>query len=49
MNFWVVSVLIIINKVVLNSHVYLTYMQSTSYEMPGWMKHKQEPRFQGEY
>ena len=19
---------------------YLTYMQSTSYEMPGWMKHK---------
>ena len=28
---------------------YLTYMQSTSYEMPGWMKHKQEPRFQGEY
>ena len=21
---------------------YLTYMQSTSYEMPGWMKHKLE-------
>ena len=34
----------------LNCHpAYLTYMQSTSYEMPGWMKHKQEPRFQGEY
>ena len=23
-------------------------MQSTSYEMPGWMKHKLESRFQGE-
>ena len=22
---------------------YLTYMQSTSYEMPGWMKHKLDP------
>ena len=21
---------------------YLTYMQSTSYEMPGWMRHKLE-------
>ena len=21
---------------------YLTYMQTTSYEMPGWMKHKLE-------
>ena len=28
--------------------VYLTYMQSTSREMPGWMKHKLESRFQGE-
>ena len=28
--------------------VYLTYMQSTSYEMPGWMKHKLESRFPGE-
>ena len=28
--------------------VYLTYMQSTSCEMPGWMKHKLEPRFLGE-
>ena len=28
--------------------VYLTYMQSTLYEMPGWMKHKLESRFAGE-
>ena len=28
--------------------VYLTYMQSTSREMPGWMKHKLESRFLGE-
>ena len=27
---------------------YLTYMQSTSSEMPGWMKHKLESRLQGE-
>ena len=27
---------------------YLTYMQSTSCKMPGWMKHKQESRLQGE-
>ena len=27
---------------------YLTYMQSTSCEMPGWMKHKLELRFLGE-
>ena len=27
---------------------YLTKMQSTSYEMPGWMKHKLESRLQGE-
>ena len=27
---------------------YLTYMQSTSYEMLGWMKHKLESRLQGE-
>ena len=26
----------------------LTYMQSTSCEMPGWMKHKLESRFPGE-
>ena len=28
--------------------VYLTYMQSISLEMLGWMKHKLESRFQGE-
>ena len=27
---------------------YLTYMQSTSWKMPGWMKHKLESRLQGE-
>ena len=27
---------------------YLNYMQSTSCEMPGWMKHKLELRFPGE-
>ena len=27
---------------------YLTYMQSTSYEMPGWMKHNLESRLLGE-
>ena len=28
--------------------VYLTHMQSTSYEMLGWMTHKLELRLQGE-
>ena len=27
---------------------YLTYIQSKSCEMPGWMKHKLEPRLLGE-
>ena len=27
---------------------YLTYMQSASYEIPGWMKHKLESRLHGE-
>ena len=27
---------------------YLTYMQSTSCELPGWMKHKLESRLSGE-
>ena len=27
---------------------YLTYMQSTSLEVPGWMKHKLESRLPGE-
>ena len=26
---------------------YLTYMQSTSFEIPGWMKHKLESRLPG--
>ena len=30
------------------SPAYLTYMQSTSCKMPGWMKHKLELRFPGE-
>ena len=28
---------------------YLTYMQSTSQEMPGWIKHRLESRLPGEY
>ena len=35
-------------KVVYCHPAYLTYMQSTSCEMPGWMKHKLESRFLGE-
>ena len=35
-------------KAVYCNPVYLTYMHSTSYEMPGWMKHKLESRFPGE-
>ena len=30
------------------SPAYLTYMQSTSQETPGWMKHKLESRMPGE-
>ena len=30
------------------SPTYLTYMQSTSCEMPGWMKHRLESRLLGE-
>ena len=29
--------------------VYLTYTQSTSYEMPGWMKHKLESKLMEKY
>ena len=29
--------------------VYLTYMQSTSWKLPGWMKHKLESILLGEY
>ena len=35
-------------KAVYCHHAYLTYMQSTSCEMPGWMKHKLESRLLGE-
>ena len=35
-------------KAVYCHHAYLTYMQSTSWEMLGWMKHKLESRLQGE-
>ena len=35
-------------KVVYCHPVYLTYMQSTSCEMLGWMIHKLESRFLGE-
>ena len=35
-------------KAVYCHSAYLTYMQSTSYEMPGWKKHKLESRFLGE-
>ena len=35
-------------KVVYCHPAYLTYMQSTSCEMLGWMKHKVESRWPGE-
>ena len=35
-------------KAVYCQPVYLTYMQSTACEMPGWMKHKLESRLLGE-
>ena len=35
-------------KVVYCHPAYLTYMQSTSYEMLGWMKRKLESRLPGE-
>jgi len=35
-------------NVVYCNPAYLTYMQSTSSEMLGWMKHKLESRFLGE-
>ena len=37
-----------VRKAVYCHPVYLTYMQSTLYEMPGWMKHKLESRLSGE-
>ena len=36
-------------KAVYCNLAYLTYMQSTSYEMPDWMKYKLESRFQEKY
>ena len=35
-------------KAVYCHHAYVTYMQSTSCKMPGWMKHKLELRLSGE-
>ena len=35
-------------KAVHHHPAYLTYMQSTSCEMPGWMKYKLESRLPGE-
>ena len=35
-------------KAVYHHLVYLTYMQSTSCEMPGWKNHKQESRLLAE-
>ena len=35
-------------KAVYCDPAYLTYMQSTSCEMPGWIKHKLESRLLGE-
>ena len=35
-------------KAVYRHPAYLTYTQSTSCEMSGWMKHKLEPRLLGE-
>ena len=36
-------------KTVYSHPAYLTYMQSTSWEMLDWMKHKLESRLPGEY
>jgi len=36
------------DKTVYRHPVYLTYMQSTSCEMPGWMSYKLESRLPGE-
>ena len=35
-------------KIIYCHPAYLTYMQNTSCEMPGWKKHKMESRFLGE-
>ena len=35
-------------KAVYRHPAYLNYVQSTSYKIPGWMKHKLQSRFPGE-
>ena len=35
-------------KAIYGYPAYLTYMPNTSYEIPGWMKHKMESRLLGE-
>ena len=35
-------------KTVYHNPAYLSYMQSKSWDMPGWMKHKLESRLLGE-
>ena len=37
-----------VHQAVYGHFAYLTYMQSTSCEMLGWMKHKLQSRLQGE-
>ena len=49
MDYWTGSKLVKESvKAVYCHSVYLIYMQSTSYEIPGWMKHKLESRLPGE-
>ena len=35
-------------KAVYSHRAYLTYMQSTSWKMPGWITHKLKSRLRGE-
>ena len=44
----IIRVIIRVNEGCVLSPAYLTYMQSTSGKMPGWMKHKLESRLPGE-
>ena len=37
-----------LEKAVYCHPAYLTYMQSKSYKMPDWVKHKRQPRLAGE-
>ena len=36
------------DKAIYHHPAYLTYIQSTLYEMPGWMNHTLESRFPGD-